>query len=99
MLVREEIPEKVAKELGKYPEILRRLLFYRGIKTEKEAEIFLNPIFEENNNPYLMKGMDFAVERILKAIEKKEKTIIYSDYDSDGIPGAVILHDFFKKIG
>ena len=85
--------------MEKYPDILRKLLYYRGIKTEKEAERFLNPIFEENNDPYLMKGMDIAVERIFKAIEKNEKVVIYSDYDADGIPGAVILHDFFKKIG
>jgi len=98
-LVREEIPEKVAKELGKYPEILRKLLYYRGIQTEKEAENFLNPIFEENNDLFKMLGMDIAVERILKAIDKKEKIVIYSDYDADGIPGAVVLHDFFKKIG
>ena len=96
--VREEIPEKVAKELSKYPEILRKLLCYRGIKTEKEAEVFLNPIFEENNDPFKMLGMDIAVERISKAIEKKEKIVIYSDYDADGIPGAVILYDFLKKI-
>ncbi len=95
---RGEIPEKVSKELEKYPEILRKLLYYRGIKTEKEADNFLNPIFEENNDPFKMLGMDIAVERILKAIEKKEKIVIYSDYDADGIPGAVILHDFFKKI-
>jgi single-stranded-DNA-specific exonuclease len=99
MLVREEIPEKVAKELGKYPEILRKLLYYRGIKTDKEAENFLNPNFPDNNDPFKMLGMDIAVERILKAIENKEKIVIYSDYDADGIPGAVVLHDFFKKIG
>jgi single-stranded-DNA-specific exonuclease len=97
--VKEEIPEEVSGELRKYSEILRKLLYYRGIETEKEAEKFLNPIFEENNDPFLMKGMDIAVERIFNAIEKKEKVIIYSDYDADGIPGAVILHDFFKKIG
>jgi single-stranded-DNA-specific exonuclease len=96
--VREEIPEKASKELGKYSEILQKLLYYRGIQTEKDAETFLNPIFEENNDPYKMLGMDTAVDRILKAIENKEKIVIYSDYDADGIPGAVILHDFFKKI-
>lgn len=98
-LVRDEISDKVSKELGKYSEILRKLLFYRGITTEKEAEIFLNPIYSENYDPFKMLGMDIAVERILKAIEKNEKTVIYSDYDADGIPGAVVLYDFFKKVG
>jgi len=97
--VREELGKKANKELAKYPELLRKLLYYRGIKTEKDAETFLNPVFEENHDPFLMHGMDKAVERILEAIEKEEKIVIYSDYDSDGIPGAVVLHDFFQKIG
>lgn len=97
--VREEIPEQISKELGKYPELLRKLLYYRDIETAAAANTFLNPIFEENHTPFLFKGMDIAVERILKAIEQKEKIVIYSDYDADGIPGAVVLHDFFKKIG
>ena len=97
-LVKGEIGKEADKELEKYPELLRKLLFYRGIKTAKDAETFLNPIFEENFDPYLMKGMNEAVERIFQAVEKNEKIIIFSDYDSDGIPGAVLLHDFFKKI-
>jgi single-stranded-DNA-specific exonuclease len=97
--VRPEISEEINKEFIKYPEILRKLLFYRGIKTLEEAENFLNPVFGENYDPYLMKDMDKAVERIFNAISENEKVVIFSDYDADGIPGAVILHDFFKKIG
>lgn len=97
--VREEIPAKVAKEFTKYPSILAKLLYYRGIKTLDSAEKFLNPLFTDNHDPFLFKGMDIAIERILKAVEDKEKIVIYSDYDADGIPGAVVLHDFFKKIG
>ncbi len=97
--VREEISEKASKELEKYPELLQKLLFYRGIKIAEDAEKFLHPVYEENFDSFLMKGMDIAVERILKAVENNEKFIIFSDYDSDGIPGAVVLHDFFKKIG
>ena len=97
--VRPEISEEINKEFIKYPEILRKLIFYRGVKTLEEAEAFLNPVFGENHDPYLMKDMDKAVERIFNAISENEKVLIFSDYDADGIPGAVILHDFFKKIG
>jgi len=80
--------------------LLDRLLFNRGIKTAKEAEEFLNLDYENGiHDPFLMKGMEEAVARVLRAIEANEKIVIWSDYDADGIPGAVVLHDFFKKIG
>ena len=94
-----EIPKEVKKELSVYPELLGQLLFSRGIENNKEAEKFLNPdYYRDTHDPFLMKDMDKVVERILNAIEKEEKILIYSDYDADGIPGAVILKDFFKKI-
>ncbi|MFA6797189.1 MAG: single-stranded-DNA-specific exonuclease RecJ, partial [Candidatus Paceibacterota bacterium] len=97
--IREEIPEDIEKELSEYSEILRKLFYYRNIKTKKETENFLNPIFTDNYDPFLMKGMNKSIKRIFKAIDNDEKIIIFSDYDADGIPGAVVLHDFFKKIG
>lgn len=98
--VREKIPETVTNELSIYPELMRSLLFYRGIDSAVAAEKYLNPDFENDaHDPFLMKDMDKAVARILLAIENKEKIIIYSDYDADGVPGAVALSDFFKKIG
>ncbi len=98
--VRKEIPERAGESLKAYPEILRKLLFYRGIERSDEAEKFLNPDYVRDiHDPFLMKDMGKATERILKAIDGNEKIIIYSDYDADGIPGAVVLHDLFKKIG
>lgn len=80
--------------------MLDHLLFHRGITDPKLAEAFLNPDFEKHtHNPFLMKDMEKAVERTLRAFRDNEKTVIYSDYDTDGIPGAVALHDFFKKAG
>jgi single-stranded-DNA-specific exonuclease len=88
-----------ALELSVYPDIVRDMLISRGIKTLSEAEKFLNPSFEKDTfDPFLIHDMDRTVSRILEAIVSNEKIAIWSDYDHDGIPGAVILFDFFKKI-
>ncbi len=85
--------------MEKYGELLGTLLEKRGIKNEVEAEKFLNPDYEkDSNDPFLMKDMERACVRLFEAIDADEKVMIYADYDCDGIPGAVILVDLFKKI-
>jgi single-stranded-DNA-specific exonuclease len=82
-----------------HQDLIEILLQNRGIKKEN-WEKFLNPSYEDDlADPFLLRGMEKAVVRIFEAIEANEKIIIYSDYDSDGIPASVIMHDFFKKIG
>ncbi len=98
--LREPIPEEIDELFKSYNPLVRSLLYSREIKDLDSAEKFLNPDYEKHmHDPFLLKDMDKVVKRILKAIEKKEKIGIYSDYDADGIPGGVALHDFFKKIG
>lgn len=99
-LIRSPAPQEVHETLASYPEFLRDLLFTRGIETFEMAKIFLSPSYDDHTHgPFLIAGMDRAVGRIVKAIKDNERLAIYSDYDHDGIPGGVILHDFFKKIG
>ena len=82
-----------------YSDLLRILLEKRGITEEKDIQIFLSPEYERDfYDPFLMRDMEKACARILQAIKNEEKILIYADYDCDGIPGAVILADFFKKI-
>ncbi|ETB64199.1 MAG: single-stranded-DNA-specific exonuclease [Parcubacteria bacterium RAAC4_OD1_1] len=82
-----------------HDELLEILLNNRGIKRE-DWDSFLNPSYDLHlYDPYLLKDMELAVLRIYEAVEAKEKIVIYSDYDADGIPSAVIMSDFFKKIG
>ena len=82
-----------------HTELLELLLKNRGISIE-DKDKFLNPSYEHHiYDPYLLKDMERSVVRIFEAIEAKEKIVIYSDYDCDGIPAAVIMHDFFTKIG
>ncbi len=94
-------PSKAAKEeFIEYPPLLRDLLIKRGIATREDAEVFMAPNYDRDvYDPFLIKGMEKAVSRILAGIRAQERIIIYSDYDADGIPGGVILHDFFQKIG
>ena len=85
--------------MEKYGEILQILLEKRGIQNEAEAERFLNPDYEKDiHDPFFMKDMERACVRLYEAIDANEKVMIYADYDCDGIPGAVILVDLFKKI-
>ncbi len=89
-----------ANDLGNFSQLARHLLALRGIKNAEEAENFLRPNYDkQNHDPFLLKGMEEGVARILEAMEKKERIMIYTDYDADGIPGGVVLHDLFKKIG
>lgn len=77
-----------------------QLLSTRGLTNPKDIEEFLNPDYAlHQHDPFLLNDMSVAVDRILKAIKENEKITIFSDYDCDGIPGAVVLHDFFKVIG
>ena len=96
--LRENVAEKPA-EFGIFSDTLSGLLVNRGITSMREAEAFISPDYKlHTHDPFLMRDMDKAVERVYKAIKNGEKIIIYSDYDADGIPGAVILYDFFKKL-
>ena len=99
-VVREAPSLEIEKDLRAYSPLTRQLLYGRGIVSAEEAEKFLAPHYENHSHdPFLMKNMEKAVERILKAVKDDERIAIFSDYDADGIPGAVVLHDFFKRIG
>ncbi|MEK7505600.1 MAG: single-stranded-DNA-specific exonuclease RecJ, partial [Patescibacteria group bacterium] len=86
-------------ELSTYPETLGKLLYHRGIKTKVEAESFLNPSYDlALHDPFLIGGMERAVDRILLAIKGNQRIVVWSDYDHDGVPGGVVLREFFHAI-
>ena len=99
-ILAETPPQHIRDELSVYSPVVQQLLYTRGIITNEDAEKFLSPSYESGvYDPFLILNMDKAVERIITAIDSGERIIVYGDYDCDGIPGSVILHDFFKKIG
>jgi single-stranded-DNA-specific exonuclease len=78
-------------------EVISKLLVLRGINTFEEAKTFFRPSLDMLHDPFLMKGMDVAVERIIKAISNKEKVLIFGDYDVDGTTSVALVYSFFKK--
>lgn len=97
-----EQDESKSKEFSKkysISEKLATMLINRGCNTEEKIEKFLNPTRKDFYDPYLLKDMEKAVERIIKAIKNKEKTIIYGDYDADGITSITVLKKFLNQRG
>lgn len=88
---------ELKEELKIHPFICA-LLWDRGIHTFEDARFFFRPSMDSLHDPYLMKGMDAAVGRILKAIQHKEKILIYGDYDVDGTTAVAIVYDFLRQI-
>lgn len=89
----------VHEALKHYPTLLQKLLAIRDITTKDAAELFLHPDFDrDTHDPSLLTGMGAVVQRIYKAVADRELIAIYSDYDMDGIPGAVVLADFFNAL-
>ena len=87
------------QEKYKINKLLATILVNRGIMEEEQIEKFLKPKRSDFYNPYGMPDMNIAVERIMKAIENKEKTIIYGDYDVDGITSVTVLKSFLEERG
>lgn len=79
--------------------LMNQLLLLRGINETAAARDFLEPNYETQlHSPDLLNDMAKACERLELAFKNQERIAIFSDYDCDGIPGAVVLHDFFKII-
>jgi single-stranded-DNA-specific exonuclease len=93
----EKIVSALQKELGIHP-ILCRLLALRNINTYHEAFDYFRPSIAGMHDPFLMKDMDKAVNRIIKALETGEKILIYGDYDVDGTTAVGCMYNFIKTI-
>jgi single-stranded-DNA-specific exonuclease len=81
------------------PYTVARILINRGIDTPEAVERFFNPAASHLHDPFLMRDMDRAVDRIIQALERRERIAIYGDYDVDGITAASMLYLFLKDLG
>ena len=91
-----EASQRLAQELGISP-VLGRLLVERGITTATAAKKFFRPQLPDLYDPFLMKDMDVAVERLNKAMGKKERILIYGDYDVDGTTAVALVYKFIQQ--
>ncbi|MGH9492934.1 MAG: DHH family phosphoesterase, partial [Terriglobales bacterium] len=88
----------LSSEAGLSP-LLARMLAARGVSTAEEARAYLSPSLSHLHSPYLMSGMQAAVERLEAAIARKEKILIYGDYDVDGTVAIVLLKTAIELVG
>ena len=90
--------ERISQSLRVTP-LLAILLLQRGIKSIQEAKNFLHPSLSSLTPPQSFPGLEKAGERIKWSIRKKEKVLLYGDYDADGITGLALLYNYYQKMG
>ena len=90
--------EKLNSDLN-ITSLFSRLLINRGILSQKDAKDFFLPTLEKLPNPNLMYGIKKSVDRIIQAVNKNEKIVVYGDFDCDGITSTAILYSFLYSIG
>ena len=79
--------------------VLANLLVQRGIDTVEKADKFFKPSLADLHDPFLMKDMDKAVERVEQAVRNNEKIMVYGDYDVDGCTAVALVYKFLRQIG
>ena len=95
-LKEKEDAKRLSEELDMSP-ILCGLLLRRGIKTAAEAKSFFRPKLSDLHDPFLMKDMDIAVARLNKALGRKERIMVYGDYDVDGTTAVALVYKFLQQ--
>jgi len=95
----EMIAVKTIQRALKSSLILAKILVNRGIKTSEHALSFMYPTFDNLASPFAIKDMEKAIDRVCKALEAKEKIVIFGDYDVDGVTSTVVILEFLKAAG
>jgi len=93
-----ELQNRLSRELKIAP-LTAQLLINRGLVDLDTASTFLSPDLRNLHDPFTLKGMDVAVERLIYARQERERVVIYGDYDVDGITSTSLLYLFFREVG
>ena len=92
----QQAAKELAEKIGMSP-ILASLLIQRGTKTESAAKRFFRPMLNELIDPFLMNDMDVAVDRLNDAMGRKERIMVYGDYDVDGCTAVALVYKFLQQ--
>jgi len=93
-----ETVNDIASEVG-LPKTVVKILYNRKIDTAEKVRAFINPRLEDLSDPFILKGMDKAIDRITEALRQNEKVMIYGDYDVDGITATALLFLVLNRLG
>jgi len=93
---REQAANELAEKIGMSP-VIGQLLLQRGIRTESAAKRFFRPMLNELIDPFLMNDMDVAVDRLNDAMGRKERIMVYGDYDVDGCTAVALVYKFLQQ--
>lgn len=85
--------------MRKYPPLIAKLLWQRGMRSQDQAQAYVHPRLGMLACPFLLDGMQQAVDRLFAAIEQKQRVLIYGDYDVDGVTSIALLHTILKAYG
>ncbi|OIO50226.1 MAG: single-stranded-DNA-specific exonuclease RecJ, partial [Parcubacteria group bacterium CG1_02_44_65] len=98
--IKEKAPDDFLKRFPEFTPLVAQLLYNRGLISQKQIDEFFNPDYSQDfHDPYLLKGMKKAVNRIRQALKKGEKITIYGDFDADGVCATTILFSTLKELG
>ena len=92
------LSEEAARLLDGYPAVLRQILFNRGYTYPDDARRFLEAAELQGTDPFLLKGMPEAVDRLATALRNHEKIAIYGDYDADGVTATALLVQVIRDL-
>ena len=97
--INKKAPKEFSDKFPEYSKLTIQLLWSRGLRNQKSIDEFFNPDYDQDlHDPFLLKDVKLAIKRINQAAAKKEKVVIFADYDADGICGGVILSEVLKSV-
>jgi single-stranded-DNA-specific exonuclease len=93
------IPPRVEQALQDFTPLQRLILSRRGVETRQQADEYLYAGLPSSSDPMLLGGMGVAIDRLLRAIDSREKTVVYGDYDTDGVTASAVMLLYLGQLG